>query len=224
MDTLQILLIGSIFLNLIVLLLLFSLYQTQRNLADLTPFLRRILKLRNRVVGKEKKVLSEALEESKDTVEETLEELKSVEDVGEQMRQELNAKAEALVRDTISKDSEVFQNIINTITESYKKEFENLAQVQNSEFGKVVAGAKSSIQLEIGRLREELIKATIEERGKVNQELSSYKEKVKNDLDQKIFLVVSDVARETIEQSVDTGKHEELVLKALERAKNERFL
>ena len=69
-----------------------------------------------------------------------------------------------------------------------------------------------------------MARISTEGKAKVEAELSAYKQKVKTDLDQRVFSVLSDVAKETIGQSIDINKHEELVMKALQKAKNERFI
>ncbi len=224
MDTLQVLLISVLIANLVTLAVLFSFYQSQKRVLDISPFIRRISKLRRSVTSKEKRILKEAIDESKDTVEETLEDLKSAEELSEETKSKLEREAEELVKESISKHSKVFHNIMNNITNSYKEEFENINTLQRSEYAKILDSAKTSIQEEVVRLKEEVSKASEEERRKVEEELKAYKGKLKADLDQRIFSIIADVARDTIGESIDTAKHEELVMQALDKAKNERFL
>lgn len=223
METLQVLFVASLIINVIILILLFALYQSQKRVLDVTPFIRKIDKLRIQTTGKEQKILKEALKKSEATVKETLAGLEGVEELGEEAQQDLQRQADQLVEESISKDSVVFQNTIKDITESYKQELQKFNDLQKSEFSKLLGSAKTSIDTEIVSLREQLSKISEEEKGKVEGEIKSYKDKLMNELDQKVFSIISDVARETIGESIDVSKHEELVLQALNKAKNERF-
>ena len=223
METLQVLFVASLIINVIILILLFALYQSQKRVLDVTPFIRKIDKLRIQTTGKEQKILKEALKKSEATVKETLAGLEGVEELGEEAQQDLQRQADQLVEESISKDSVVFQNTIKDITESYKQELQKFNDLQKSEFSKLLGSAKTSIDTEIVSLREQLSKISEEEKGKVEGEIKSYKDKLMNELDQKVFSIISDVARETIGESIDVSKHEELVLQALNKAKNQRF-
>ena len=53
METLQLLFISSLILNVIILVLIFALYQSQKRVLDVTPFINKIDKLRVQTAGKE---------------------------------------------------------------------------------------------------------------------------------------------------------------------------
>lgn len=223
MTFLQILVITTLVTNIIVLILLFTLYQSQRMFLDIRPFIKHITKLRNQVTKKEEKVLEGALDESESSVKETLEGLKEVEELTEATKRSLEAKAERLVEESVSKQSEVFQKVMKDITDSYKKELGELGSLQIQQSKSVVDSVKRSADEQIRSLREEILRITEEEKKKVKEEMQTYKDKLKAGLNQNIFSIISEVARETIGESIDTVKHEELVLKALEKAKSEKL-
>ncbi len=223
METLQVLFIASLIINVIILLILFALYQSQKRVLDVTPFIKKIDKLRLQAAGKEEKILKEALDKSEATVKDTLEGLEGVEEIGEEAQHDLQKQAKHLVRESISKDSVIFQNTIKEITESYKQELQKFNDLQKSEYSKLLGSAKTSIDQELVGLREQLSNIAEEERSKVEGEIKSYKDRLMNELDQRVFSIISDVARDTIGESIDVSKHEELVLRALNKAKNERF-
>ena len=83
METLQVLFIASLIVNVIILIILFGLYQSQKRVLDITPFIKKIDTLRMQTAGKEQKILKEALNKSKATVEETIEGLEGVEDLAD---------------------------------------------------------------------------------------------------------------------------------------------
>lgn len=224
MEAIQIFLIASLILNVVILVVLFVFYSSQKRVLDISPFIRKISELREDVTSKEKEVLEEAVGESKASVEGTLEDLRGTERLSEETKLKLEREAEELVRESISKHSEIFQNMMNSISDSYKKGFENMNNLQREEYAKVLGSAKASVQEEVSRLRAEVSKASEEERMKVAEELKSYKNKLKADLDQRIFSIIADVARDTIGESIDTAKHEDLVMQSLNKAKNEKFM
>ena len=223
METLQVLFIASLIVNVIILITIFVLYQNQKRVLDITPFIKKIDRLRIQTAGKEQKILEEALDKSKATVEETLEGLEGVEELSEEAREDLKKQSQRLVKESISKDSEVFQITIKDITETYKQELKNFHSTQKEEYSKLLSSAKALINEDLTNLRKELTRLSDEERSKVQEEISYYKNSLKNELDDKIFSIVSDVARQTIGESIDVSKHEELVLRSLNKAKNERF-
>ena len=224
METFQIVLISSLIINVITLIILFAFYQSQRRVLDVSPFIRNMDKLRGMTARKEERILKEAVEKSKSTVEATLSELEGVERLSEEAKQSLQNQTQTLVQDSISKDSEVFQNIIKDITQNYKAELQSLSNLQKQEYSNLFSSSKAVLEEEIVNLSQEITKISTQEKAKIEAELSTYKQKIKNDLDQRVFSVLSDVARETIGESIDINKHEDLVMKALERAKNERFI
>lgn len=224
METFQIVLISSLIINVITLIILFAFYQSQKRVLDVSPFIRNIGKLRSLTAKKEEKILKEAVEKSKATVDATLTELQGVENLSEEAKENLQNQTQQLVQKSISKDSEIFQNIIKDITQNYKTELQNLNNLQKEEYSKLFTSSKASLETEIANLSQEVARISTQEKEKIEAELGAYKQKVKTDLDQRVFSVLSDVARETIGQSIDINKHEELVMKALQRAKNERFI
>ena len=122
METLQVLFAASLIINVIILIIIFWLYHIQKRVLDITPFIKKIDRLRIQTAGREQKILTEALDKSKATVEETLEGLEGVGEMGEEAKEDLKNQAQKLVKETISKDSELFQSTIKDITNSYKKE------------------------------------------------------------------------------------------------------
>lgn len=224
MEMFQIVLISSLIVNVITLIILFAFYQSQKRVLDVSPFIRNVNKLRNLTAKKEEKILREAVRKSKSTVEETLTELEGVENLSEEAKNDLQKQTQELVQQSISKDSQVFQNIIKDITETYKTELQNLNNLQKEEYSKLFSSSKTAMEAEIANLSQEVARISTEGKAKVEAELSAYKQKVKTDLDQRVFSVLSDVAKETIGESIDINKHEELVMKALQKAKNERFI
>ena len=214
---------ASLIVNVIILVVIFVLYQSQKRVLDVTPFIKEIDKLRAQTVSEEQKILKGALDRSKATVEETLEGLEGIEELSEAAKKDLKTQSQRLVKDSVSKDSEVFQSTIKDITESYKQELKKFHNFEKEEYLKFINLAKSSINQDLANLRQELAKISDEERGEVHEEISLYKNSLRRELDHDIFSIVSDVARQTIGESIDVSKHEELVLRSLDKAKNERF-
>lgn len=223
METLQVLFIASLIVNVIILIILAVLYQSQKRMLNMAPFINKINKLRMQTAGEEQSTSKYALDKSKATVGEIIQSLEGVEELSEEAREDLRTRSQRLVDNNVSKDSEIFQNTIKDITESYKQELKKFHHVQKREYSKLFTSAKSLIDQDLSNLRQELARISDEERSKVQEEIGFYKNDLRKELDNKIFSIVSDVARQTVGESIDVSKHEELVLQSLNKAKNERF-
>ena len=223
MELLQLLIITTLITNVIVLVILFALFQSQRVFFDIGPLIKKVGKLQSRLISKEKGVLEEALGESKSAVDGTLRQLRGIGEITEETKRSLDSKANALIQDTISKYTQIFQNSTNVIGNSYERELEGLTNLQQAQYLKILEDAKASIEDQVRKLREEVMRVSMEARGKVEEEMRLYKEKLKADLDQKVFEALSQVARETLGSSVDLNKHQDLVMKSLQRAKEEKL-
>jgi len=223
METSQILLIASLITNLIVLVAIFIFYQNQIKLFDAKWFFKSLQDIRSQATDKEKKILETALSESESSVKETLKDLEGVEDMANHTRAELDEQAKKLVYETISKELEVFQNVIKDITNSYKISLEEMKGLQNSEYIKIADQAKSSVQYLMRQLSEEIVKFPDQDKNKLMEELRLRKSEIEQTLSEKTFSVISQVASETLGASIDLAKHQELVMKALEKAKAEQM-
>ncbi len=220
---LQMLLIITLSTNAIILIFFYYFYLSQRRFLDSRPFFREIDRLRSQVVTMEKRLLKEALEKSTASVRHSLEAFKELEELTEETKLSLEKKAEELVQESISKHSEVFQKVMNDISDSYKKQLEYLINLQNTEYTKMLSSVKVSAQEEIRKLKEQTWKAAQEEKIKAEGEMRVYKDKITADLNKRIVLIISQVARETVGQGFAADKHEKLVMQALERAKEEKL-
>lgn len=223
MDFIQILIITTLSTNAIVLIMLFTIFRNQQKMIDIRPFMRQIDMLRKNVVKQEEINLKKALDRSRSIINQTLNQMKGVENLSRETKHNMDKKADKLVRDTISNHSEVFKNTLNEVSNSYKSNLQNLENVQRTEYEKIMQDVRDSATSQIQKMREDMLQVTQEERTKVQEEMNIYKEKLERETKDNIFLVVSEVARETIGESIDVSKHEELVLKALEKAKKEKM-
>lgn len=224
MELLQIVLIITLSTNAIILVLLYSMYLSQRKFADGRVFFRQIDKLKSQFAGEEERLLKDALEKSRISIREALAALKGMGELSEETKLRLEKRAEQVVQESVSRHIAIYQNVMNSITDSYKKELGGLLRLQSGEYTKILDSVKASAQEEIRKLKEDTLRIGQEERKKIEGEMTSYKEKIKADLNERIFSIISEVARETIGESIDIGKHEQLVLRTLEKAKNERLI
>jgi len=149
--------------------------------------------------------------------------------------------------------SEINQKIADEAMESYKKQIAVFSQEAESKmadwneitkkeilkFSNTCSRAEDSILEETKNRTDELSKGLDEKidliyqtaKGLVNEKIGQtekniedYKKEKLKEIDQKIYLILGEIAKKTLGKTVDLSTHEELVVQALEKAKKERIL
>jgi membrane-associated HD superfamily phosphohydrolase len=89
---------------------------------------------------------------------------------------------------------------------------------------KVTEQLAQSLDQKIDQVYQAATKSISQKIDQTEKNIDNYKKEKLNEIDQKIFQMIEDVAKKTIGKSIDLSLHEELVIQALEKAKKENFL
>jgi F0F1-type ATP synthase membrane subunit b/b' len=79
------------------------------------------------------------------------------------------------------------------------------------------------LEEEIGIISQETRKSFIEKRNEIEILLENYKKEKIKEIDERIFQLLVDITKKVLGKAIDLSTHEELVIKALEKAKKENF-
>ncbi|TSC75986.1 MAG: Uncharacterized protein G01um101430_156 [Parcubacteria group bacterium Gr01-1014_30] len=139
-------------------------------------------------------------------------------DGNQEIQKVLGEFAERITKEAanLSKSAQDVQNIILEGTEN---KILGLNRAAEEKFVKIQeAYLKTSAQT-LQSTREAINKKVEEVQG----EIEDYKKKEIGEIDQKIYQILSKVAKKTIGKAIDLSDHEKLVMEALEKAKREIF-
>lgn len=106
----------------------------------------------------------------------------------------------------------------------YQKLLEEIKKQNVEIFTNTLASTKSLAESEIVQFRKNLESRLDAELTRVNREIEEYKTSQLTKIDRQVKQIITDVARKVFPEAIDIDKHEDLVMKALERAKNEKAL
>jgi len=164
------------------------------------------------------------------------------------------SELEKMISQEAKKDiSEINQKIASEVIGSYKKQMAAFSQEAENKmtdwdkitkkeilkFSNTCSGAENLILQEakskINELNKELdkkidgiykvAKDIISEKiVQTEENIGDYKKEKIKELDEKIYLILGEIAKKTLGKTIDLSTHEELVVQALEKAKKEKIL
>ena len=89
---------------------------------------------------------------------------------------------------------------------------------------KIAEQLAENLDQKIDQVYQAATKSVSQKIDQTEKSIDNYKKEKLNEIDEKIFQIIEDVAKKTIGKSIDLSLHEELVVQALEKAKKENFL
>ena len=81
----------------------------------------------------------------------------------------------------------------------------------------------NNFEKEIETISQETKRGILEKKNEIEKMLESYKREKIMEVDEKIFKIIADVSKKVLGRSIDVSTHEELVFRALKKAKEENF-
>lgn len=127
----------------------------------------------------------------------------------------------------ISEERALLQHKLTQVVEAEAREFQKtLAEVRTQGLQILTtmgSNAKDEVRIDLVEFRKLLASKIDEELGKTKLELDQYKTAKKVELDQKAKEVLKEVAMQILPEAIDVDKHEDLIIKALQKAKDEHF-
>jgi len=119
---------------------------------------------------------------------------------------------------------------LKTLKEEVEKEISDFRKIQSRSQALLTQKVKNEIErLSSGMVEQinSIYQSTSEKMNekilKKEKEIEEYKREKIKELDQKIYQIITEVAKKTIGKTIDVSTHEELVMEALEKAKKEKF-
>lgn len=129
---------------------------------------------------------------------------------------ELNDQLKTLLEKKLADILGPIEGMLKTKTEADLSEF-------SKKLEKIFAATAESSQDQQKAMVRETQYLVANKFAKVQKELEEYRNSQLKKIDAQIYLIIFDASREVLGRSISRGEHEELVRKALERAKKDRF-
>ena len=140
----------------------------------------------------------------------------------EKFGKQLNLLAEGAEKD-ISRFRELSQSIYQELINENKKSIERVSQSFLLESKGKMDSLSARLEREASQVFKD-VKIDVDEKIKEAEKIieERKKEKIK-EIENNIYRILNDVAKKTLGKTLDFSTHEELVMKALEKAKKENF-
>lgn len=129
---------------------------------------------------------------------------------------ELNDQLKTLLEKKLADILGPIEGMLKTKTEADLSEF-------SKKLEKIFAATAESSQDQQKAMVREIQYLVANKFAKVQKELEEYRNSQLKKIDAQIYLIIFEASREVLGRSISRGEHEELVRKALERAKKDRF-
>jgi len=140
----------------------------------------------------------------------------------EKMSESVSLLAPELKNSLKEKTNEIFA----VLEIELKKALSEIAK-QNQQISQIILReAKEKLDIfgkEIEMISQETKKGFLEKKIEIEKMLENYKREKIKEVDEKIFQILADVSKKVLGKVIDVSTHEELVFRALKKAKEENF-
>lgn len=223
-------LLFSLLTNLVALIVIILVYQSEKTLDKFRPYLKDIEELKAETAKEERKFLREAIISSREILEDASGEVKKILKLSRKMKKEVEEKVTAAIDETLAKTLSTFQNSSNYIISEYQNRLAELSKSQADRITVIVDKVEKEAINQIHNLMDvaenqvlEIRKQTQavveEERTKVKEELEAYKKEKVRQFNERIYQIIKETAKVTIGKALNMSEHQDLVLTSLEKVK-----
>lgn len=194
---------GSILLNVIILIIVAYLYLASRQQTQKKP--------------------ENPTQAQLERMETSLVQIEFLENQFKQLLEELISKNKEMIQKTSANLVSYYQDTVTTMTLNYNQNTEKLMQLLDEELKhRVEKLDKASIE-QIEESKKEVNAQIKKDLDKLNQELKKYGDEKFKQIDDKIYEIVSETAKNSVGKVINLTDHQELVMTALEQAKKDKF-
>lgn len=153
----------------------------------------------------------------------SLAQIETLEKQFKQLLQELISKNKEMIQSTSDNLIKYYQDTVTTMTLNYNQNTEKLMQLLDQELKKRVSELDKAAIDHIAEARKQVneqIKKDLEE---LNKQLDKYSKERFVQVDEKIYEIVSETAKNSVGKVINLVDHQELVMTALDQAKKDKF-
>ncbi len=156
-------------------------------------------------------------------MQESLTQVETLENQFKQLLEELISKNKEMIQSTSESLVKYYQDTVTTMTLNYNQNTEKLMQLLDDELKKKVAELDKATIGQIQQSREEVNQQVKKDLDELNKKLDSYAKERFSQLDEKIYEIVSETAKNSVGKVINLVDHQELVMTALDQAKKDKF-
>lgn len=140
------------------------------------------------------------------------------------LNSENQKKIDQLINGVLQKEDIALQKIMQDIRSSILKQVSNVPQSLTSEIKSLISQIGVSVSGEIQKSQQELRARLLNESEKVSKDLDNYKLMMQQKVDERVFEIVKKVSVKVLGKSLSMEEQKDIILKALEDAKQENVL
>jgi F0F1-type ATP synthase membrane subunit b/b' len=123
----------------------------------------------------------------------------------------------------LSKSREMMQTIFQELINENKKNIERIGQSFLLESKEKINSLSLKLEKEISKTLEQANLETMKKIKEMEGEIEEIKKEKIKEVEKNVYQILNDVAKKILGKAIDLSTHEELVFKALEKAKKEKF-
>jgi hypothetical protein len=218
-----------------VLLVLYLVYRSDKALGDFEPYLKDVENIRGSIARRGNQILEKSIAVAQEMIRNALytsqKNIKHSEALDKEMEKVLRSGLEQ----NISENRQVFQKATQDIISAYQKQFlvvsKDIESAGLESHRQIMEAAKQKVEELSSGVENELTAVRKSAQEQVSKELiasqesiRAYREQKIKELDERVYLVLAEVAKKTIGRSIDLSSHEKLVMEALQKAKKEQLV
>lgn len=152
--------------------------------------------------------------------------LKQVEYLQNQFKNSLEniiSKDSLMIENTTNAIVKYYQDTITAFTQNYNANTTRLMELLNEELAKKVADLSAAAAVQVDETKKVVTDEIRKEIREVQDRIDAYTIDKYKEVDEKVYQIISETAKNTVGKVINMVDHQELVMSALETAKKDRF-
>lgn len=152
--------------------------------------------------------------------------LKQIDYLQNQFKNSLEAiisKDNLMIENTTNAIIKYYQDTINIFTQNYNINSKRLMEVLNEELEKKVDELAKAAAVQISETKKVVSEEVRKEIRQVQEKVDAYTLDKYKEIDQKVYQIIAETAKNTIGKVINLVDHQELVMGALDTAKKDKF-
>lgn len=228
--------IVALMLNAItVLLVLYLVYRGDKALGDFEPYLRDVDNTRNNIARRGNQILEKTITVAQEMIRNAVYTSQKNIKSSEALQKEMEKAIAQGINQNISESKETIQKSTAQLLDSYQQQFSLLSreikETSDSSRQTIVDATKahiaelsSQVAVQVEEVRKSAQEQIKQEMAQNETMIKLYRDEKLKEIDNKIYQILSAVAKKTMAKGIDLSSHEKLVLEALEKAKKEKMI
>ncbi|HSX58026.1 MAG TPA: hypothetical protein VLE47_02005 [Candidatus Saccharimonadales bacterium] len=158
-----------------------------------------------------------------DRMEASIQQVEYLENRVKQALEQVISHHNLMIQNTTNNLIKYYQDTVTTMTLNYNQNTEKLMQLLDSELKKRVEELDKNAANQIEEARKEVTATVKKDLEQLNVQVDKYSKDRFKQVDEKIYQIVSETAKNSVGKVINLVDHQELVMNSLEAAKKDKF-